>query len=604
MRYFGTDANGLETYRRTLRAALAWISRAPADCKQASNGAWTFTGSWSATTVNGLDTKYSSTSGDTASISATGTAVTLAYVSHFGLGDGGTFSVKIDGVTVASSVDTDFGSSSGFGSGSPTRYVPMALRFAGLSAGSHTVLITLTSSAVVQVAFVTGSGEATAPEVRVGGPLKMNSTGYSSNSPYNNGTDAVVATYTATIKTLLRDGIADGRLMKWADVNSFYTPADVSGDNVHPDNAGHVDIENAFLAASACNAYPLFPGIQFRGGNLVPRPTDTGNGLNGVPADFYDLLYDWGTGDVSDPWNNWIKPQIDALASVGGNLLRFIFDITVRLGDSSHHGAATFRGTITSGQLHTILNQLITYLASKGMYLYGTATESRPLLDSGISNGAAINAYITDYVATISSSSYTNVVGVDVVNEWDYDGTSGNLIADNLASLVSVAKAARDRLIPVTCSYNGAANSTDVATIVSRLGLGVTAGFDFFDAHMYYQMAASDLDGLFGNSQGLAVVINETGIPYTGYFSTANADGSSAANRDAMYDAIVAMALRDLPQSCSVWSIAPNYIGNRSNDYGFFDETFTARADLTSRVQLIPASPLVSPVATVGWRSV
>lgn len=266
MRYFGTDADGLEAFTRVFRSGIAWMSRAASDCKQASDAGWTFSGAWTDVTVNGLDTSYSSTSGDTASISVSGTAVTVAYISRWGIADGGTFSVTIDGNLVAASVDTNFGENSGYGGGSLTRYAPMALRFDGLAAGSHTVLLTLTSSAVVQVAFVTGSGETETPTVYAGGPLKMNSTGYSSYSPYNLGSDAAVAAYAGAIRSVLIDAVADGRDVKYADVNAYYSITEVDTDNVHPADTGHDHIRDAFVAATAPSGFSV---AWARGSNVL-----------------------------------------------------------------------------------------------------------------------------------------------------------------------------------------------------------------------------------------------------------------------------------------------------------------------------------------------
>ena len=79
-------------------------------------------------------------------------------------------------------------------------------------------------------------------------------------------------------------------------------------------------------------AFPQLPStLRLRGTNIVPRAADTGNGGYATPANFYDLLYDWGTSN-GDPWNDWIKPQIDAAAASGCNLVRFMFDATVRVG--------------------------------------------------------------------------------------------------------------------------------------------------------------------------------------------------------------------------------------------------------------------------------
>lgn len=252
MRLFGTDANGLETYQRTLRAALAWAARLDGDKLQGNNGGWTKVGSWTGTVIANLNTTYTSTQNDTATIAAAGTAITICLMSRLGLGDGGVCQVKIDGAVVDSNFDTAFGSASGYSSG-VTVAVPMAKRYSGLSAGSHTVELKLLTAGgkVLQICFVTGNGEASGSHVYVGTPPKMNATGYTSFSPYNAGSDAAVALYEAAIRSVLADLNSDGHAGYYADVNAFYlTASDVSGDNVHPNDAGHSHIKDAFLAAA------------------------------------------------------------------------------------------------------------------------------------------------------------------------------------------------------------------------------------------------------------------------------------------------------------------------------------------------------------------
>ncbi len=344
------------------------------------------------------------------------------------------------------------------------------------------------------------------------------------------------------------------------------------------------------MANPTC-AYPLFKGRRFRGGNIVPRTTDSGNGNFGVAACYYQLIYDWATNDASDPWTNWIKPQIDAIATVGGNFVRCFHDITVILGDSSHHGAATWKGSITYNQFNATLDQLITYLASKNMYFFGTATDSRPFLDSGINNGTNINTYFANYAATISSNSYSNVIGFDVINEYNAGGNSGNIIADNLGSIIGVAKAARVKNIATTCSclLGGPSTAPTIATMLAtNFPALATAGVEFFDIHVYWYQDPGDLTSVFANSQGLAVTVDEIGVPFTGTFSTANVTGSSLAQRTDYYDRIALMSTSYPMQSVCCWSIAPNFVGNQSNDYGMFDTSFVARTELTSRFSLIP----------------
>lgn len=258
VRCHGRDATGLESFKRTLRSALAWISRSASDCYQGQNAAWTYVGTWSNITANNLATKRSTTSGDTASIVVTGTAITLSYISYFNLGSiGGHFSVKIDGVTVNASVDMNFGSVSPYSS-SGTTYVPMALRFDGLSPGPHTVLVTLLDNAYTQIGFICGNGEATKPEVRICGPVYDTLTGwalFSANSA-NFGSNAAVSDYTEVIKGIVIDANKDGRYVKYGDTNSFVDIANISGDDAHFADAGNEQFFKAFQSARVLWQHP------------------------------------------------------------------------------------------------------------------------------------------------------------------------------------------------------------------------------------------------------------------------------------------------------------------------------------------------------------
>lgn len=250
LRYFGTDADGLETYTRTLRAALAWLCRLPDDIKQVGDAEWTYVGTWTtAPLAFDIDTKYTATHGDHASVIVTGTAVTIAYRARFA--DGGMMSVTIDGV-LKDTIDTSFGSPSGYGGGTTTN-VAMARRYGGLSSGSHTVLLTLTSAdgTYAHVYFVTGNGETTHVPAYIGAPPKMAI--YNSNAPYDQGSDAAVAAYTSAIQAACAECVADGAgRVKCVPVNDYYvTASDISDDQVHPKDTGHQHIADAFAASIA-----------------------------------------------------------------------------------------------------------------------------------------------------------------------------------------------------------------------------------------------------------------------------------------------------------------------------------------------------------------
>lgn len=249
-RYNGSNANALETFKRTLRSAFAWQSRVAAAKYEANDAIWTYTGSWSALAVNGLNTKYTSTSGDKVTGSVSGRYVTVAYLSRFGLADGGTFTVKADGVTLGTPIDTSFGTASGFTTGgNAARWAPMAIRFDTGSSGSHSIEISLTSASATigQLAFVVGSGDAAGGIIYAADPTKL--ADYTAGSPYNNGNDASALLYANAIDDLIKELTDDGHIAYRCGTNSFYlTASDIDTDLVHPVNNGHQHINDAIYA--------------------------------------------------------------------------------------------------------------------------------------------------------------------------------------------------------------------------------------------------------------------------------------------------------------------------------------------------------------------
>lgn len=258
-------------------------------------------------------------------------------------------------------------------------------------------------------------------------------------------------------------------------------------------------------------AFPQLAGLRLRGANLVPRPTDTGNGDTNpiTPANFYDLFYDLGTNGATDvAWTRWLKPQIDAAAAIGLNCLRIICQPTVRVGDASHHGPETFRGTITNGQLQSAYDTIITYCAGKGIYFYPALMEAASV---DTLTTAQILQFVDEATAIVSSASYTNVLGIDVVQECDRSAWA--MTPTNLAQAHTHARAALVKKIPITSSVSGNVTALFVAPPIIA-----SAGVDFFDFHTYLYTNTIWLNLVSPNFWRLPIITGETGIAYNGFF--------------------------------------------------------------------------------------
>lgn len=280
------------------------------------------------------------------------------------------------------------------------------------------------------------------------------------------------------------------------------------------------------MQPAAVNAYafPDFAGIRFRGVNLSHPPSfaSSGNGPNTpLPMPFisYDMLLNIGVNGATDPsWTQWLKPNIDLMVGLGCNCFRFIFDPSVRVGDSSHHGPATWRGALTAPQFAFVVDLFITYMASKGAYFYPAAAEPQcldPLTPTMVTN------YITEFVALVSSTSYHNVIGIDLIQE--FPRSTYAVGAGVLTSLMVTARAALAKSLPITNSfYMAGAVATILTTLSTYIPVAIAAGVDFLDVHHYFYTDAL-FDNLFNpNAQHLPLVVGETGIGYNGdYFNEA-----------------------------------------------------------------------------------
>ena len=351
-------------------------------------------------------------------------------------------------------------------------------------------------------------------------------------------------------------------------------------------------------------ALPQIAGIRLREANICNGTNDSGNGpLYGVPSNFYDMDYYWtATGPSGDEFDDWVVPQIKAAKAAGANCVRLMWDATVVIGDSSHHGAATWIGNISYSQLTNEIGMVATACATNGMWFYPTATDCRVIYQAGLGGSTPLFQYISNFV--YAASRYDNVPCIDLVQEFNGsgEGTNGPMVT-SAPSYIAWAKAAMvvsGRKVPVTCSLNGAGSSADLnIDNLYPAALLASSGADYFDCHAYYQYSFGDFYQAETNQWNLPVIFGETGMNLSGVFAQANAQESthpySSELRKDFFFAAQAVAEQPYYQLEGLWAIAPNWLSD-SEDFGLYSGlqdvnfNFTQTRDQLRNYQMFPTN--------------
>ncbi len=275
MRDFGTNAAFLEHFERTLSAVVGRVAlpeygetaRIQRPCPQ--DGDWQLIPQY--TGAGGAIGVQSQSVGAQLEFELTGSMLWLVCMaraqpatpfmpgrSGLPFHGGGTLRLAIDG--------KDFGELScfsAFGNRTavngfdafipvPLDYAPHLYRVTGLASATHSVQLTVVSNAT-QAGFLWGAGSAAMgsrsdlPRVWVGGTLRMPADGYAQHSV--RGSDTAVDAFDAIIRGVCNDWFRAGASVGWVDVDGFYDPSiHVSPDRIHPTDAGHAAIAEAFLS--------------------------------------------------------------------------------------------------------------------------------------------------------------------------------------------------------------------------------------------------------------------------------------------------------------------------------------------------------------------
>ena len=215
----------LTNWGNAAMANILYGSVVYSDNIRARDGAWTLVGTWtngsSGVAVYDNDgTKQTSTVGDTATISVSGTTVYLVYLA-FTSGDV-SFNVSIDSVSQGSFSNTGLAQSFTL---TNYLYYPVAFRFSGLTSISHSLKVTYSSGTTPLILmWVTGNANANKPKYFVGNciPEQTNT----------NATD--VANLNAKLLTITNALKGDGLKVYYVDANSVVDPVNDMCSQVHP----------------------------------------------------------------------------------------------------------------------------------------------------------------------------------------------------------------------------------------------------------------------------------------------------------------------------------------------------------------------------------
>lgn len=297
----------------------------------------------------------------------------------------------------------------------------------------------------------------------------------------------------------------------------------------------------------------LVPGVILKGGNIAPKPSHVASA-----APYRTLFAEWD-------WAGWIKPQVDAVHAAGGNAIRLIGDLQ-----------GVNDGTFTQAYYDSRWDQLATYLAGLGMYLYPAAGGV-----SQVAAGGLTPAQIGSTVAAMAGAidAHANVIGIDVLQESVRQQIAGSYALSYPAEITGPVRAVTS--LPLTFSNAAALGGSRFAFPLWRQVLRPYV--DFWDVHIYSHPGPSMLlDAFWGQGETKPIIIGEYG--------SAAVDGATV--QDRRYDAVAALAANRVyglhPAGVFQWAIFDQ--GASTDAWGMFDTDGTPRAHLVSRFQQLPVS--------------
>jgi hypothetical protein len=292
-------------------------------------------------------------------------------------------------------------------------------------------------------------------------------------------------------------------------------------------------------------------GVRIRGANIGAKQYgDTGD-------------KPWGRmfGEWNTLWGSYIKPQIDAAASVGANAIRMM-------------GAApgVIEGLCTQDQYINGYERLVDYCATQGIWVYACLSASQEWFGRSV---ASVMPVMLAQATMLDSK--PNVIGIDVCQEIGLTPgfISSSSTHDAASQLVAPVRAVTT--LPLTCSVTVANNTTaGAAQFAATTVTDYNDLFDFFDYHPYYDYpSVSDV----ATAANAAAAVNKV-ILFGEYGAT-----DSVYQR---YDAVATITegTANLVGSFA-WQVADR-LAMSTPYFGMFTNTFTPRSTLITAFQKIP----------------
>jgi hypothetical protein len=280
--------NNAKTRVKMTDEALAFLANAFLKTATAAS-AVTLVGTFNNATVGawaekaqylGGTAQYTSTNGDKATYSFSGTSVVAAYFK----GSNATYTlanieVRIDGTlvdTLAPNNTTD-GNATGFAENYENLTHAVAM-YTDLGSGAHTIEFrhvgTTGSQYMMLDYFGTLSAPGDCPPVLMSEIPFVNAAGYA--SPEAGRSKTTDALGSAAIKVSADEFIALGYPVAWVPVNDYYDyQANIHTDNDHPGVLGHAQIANAFASYCLPVGYAAAPSCLFTKGSTQSVSTAT-----------------------------------------------------------------------------------------------------------------------------------------------------------------------------------------------------------------------------------------------------------------------------------------------------------------------------------------